>query len=389
MSRIGIDARMYGPNQTGIGIYIQHLIEGLAKLDSPHDFFLFMREPYASEYKPTAPNFHTVHAPEHWYSYAEQATYPWRLMAKRLDLMHFPHFNSPVLYPGKTVLTVHDLTPKFDPGKTLGRKWWKRVAYDTVLKRATNKAHAIIAPSQFTKHDATIHLGIPPEKVHVVYEGIKGKITPEQQQALQDDYPAYKQQAFEQLRRYSPMPQLRQPFIFYTGVWRSHKNLVRLVDAFYTVRKDYGIDATLVMGGKRDPNYPEAEQRIRALGLQPYVITPGYIPEEALGLFYAAADVFALPSLYEGFGLVAVEALNFGAPVAASRQGPLPEVVRDGALYFNPHDTGEMAAVLARIVQDKQLQEQLVHNGQQVIVRYSWDTMARNIHAIYEQALKT
>ena len=86
---------------------------------------------------------------------------------------------------------------------------------------------------------------------------------------------------------------------------------------------------------------------------------------------------------------MALEALNFGAPVAASRQGPLPEVVRDGALYFNPHDTGEMAAVLARIVQDKQLQEQLVHNGQQVIVRYSWDTMARNIHAIYEQALKT
>ena len=353
MSKIGIDARMYGPNQTGIGIYIQHLIEGLAKLNSPHDYYLFMREPAYSSFQVPADNFHTIHAPERWYSYGEQATYPWRIMRRNLDLMHFPHFNSPMMYPGKTVLTVHDLTPKFDPGKTLGRKQWKRHAYDRVLQCATNKAHTIIAPSQFTKNDASIHLDLDPQKIEVVYEGVKGKLPAAQRAKLLKNYRTYKQHAFERLSEHYGIPNLKQPFIFYTGVWRSHKNLVRLIDAFHLVRKKHGIDVTLVMGGKRDKNYPEAEYRIRALGLRDHVVTPGFIPEEMLGLFYAASELFVLPSLYEGFGLVAVEALNFGTPVAASIRGPLPEVARDGALYFDPYNVEEMADTMARILHDQ------------------------------------
>src|SRR3989344_2347227 len=110
MARIGIDARFYGPEGTGIGRYVEKLLENLELLDQKNDYFVFLRSSNFHIYNPKKPNFIKIKADAHWYSVKEQIIMPAILVKEKLDLVHFPHFNAPLLYPGKFVVTIHDLT---------------------------------------------------------------------------------------------------------------------------------------------------------------------------------------------------------------------------------------------------------------------------------------
>ena len=121
MKRIGIDARMYGPTFTGIGIYIECLLKELSKLN-PHNitFIVFTGEIHRREIESLGENFEFIPVQAPQYSLAEQITFPLILRKAKLDLMHFMHFNAPLLYRGKSVVTIHDLILSLYPGKTIG-----------------------------------------------------------------------------------------------------------------------------------------------------------------------------------------------------------------------------------------------------------------------------
>ncbi len=386
--KIGIDARMYGPKQTGIGTYIQHLINNLIQIDKDNEYFLFLLPEAFQQIGKLPSNFHKIKVSSHWYSFKEQTTFLKKLLSHNLDLVHFTHFNLPILYPHRFVVTVHDITPKFFPGHKMGKSLYRRLAYDFILSRGAKKSTFIITPSFKTKKDLISFYGADNNKVKVIYEGVKDKYPLETRREFLENYSQRKELALQNLKLKFHVKNIKTPFIFYVGVWRSHKNLPNLVRAFRILIDKYKFGGMLVLGGEEDIYYPETRKEWQNLGLSDKIIRPSFLSGEKLTSFYQAADVFVLPSLYEGFGLVTLEALNNGTAVACSNIEPLKEVLGDSALYFNPHNPSDIADKVWQLLQSKKLQLKLLANAQDILNCYDWATMAQKTHQLYLAALK-
>ena len=175
--RIGIDARFYGPLGKGLGRYTQKLIENLEKVDTENQYFIFIRKENFNDYKPNNKNFEKVLADFRWYSFAEQFQLPPLIKRYNLDLMHFPHFNVPIFYNGKFIVTIHDLILTQYPTEratTLGpiKYKMKRLGYKIVIRNAVKKAKKIIAVSNFTKSEIIKYFKLKENRITVTYEAI-------------------------------------------------------------------------------------------------------------------------------------------------------------------------------------------------------------------------
>ncbi len=175
--KIGIDARFFGPKDKGFGRYTQKLIEHLEKIDSRNQYFVFLRKQRWNEYQPRNENFKKVLGDYTWYGCKEQILLPLKLKKYDLDLMHFTHFNVPILYKGKFIVTIHDLTLRKYPTFKKGLKNFltypvKNLAYRTVFKHAIKHSEKIIAISEYTKKEILNHYQVSPQKIKVIYEGI-------------------------------------------------------------------------------------------------------------------------------------------------------------------------------------------------------------------------
>lgn len=371
---IGIDARMYGAEQTGIGNYIKHLIENLAQIDKRNEYVIFLLDKEYDKFKLPAKNFRKVKVFSHWYSWREQVILPFEFLKERADLMHFPHFNSPVFYFGKSIVTIHDITPFFFPGHKMNSRLRKN-AFRFVFNSSIKKASVVIAVSGSTKNDIVKHFGLKSDKIEVIYEGVDEnfKILPNRGKII------------EKLNaRYN----IQKPFIFYTGVWRNHKNITGLIRAFAMLKKELGGKYQLVLGGKEDPFYPEVKKTIRDLKLEKDIICPGFIPAGELCQFYNICSLFVIPSFYEGFGLVGLEAFACGAPVVSSGITSLPEVLGKAALYFDPRNTDQMASVMSEALKNTETQGRMIQDGFKQAQKYSWRRMAEETLKIYQKQLR-
>ena len=174
--KIGIDARMYGPKQSGLGRYIQQLVENLKKIDTGNEYVVFLHQNNISEFSNTNnANFKIVIANISWYSLAEQIKFKKIIKKEKLDLMHFPHWNVPLFYNDPFVVTIHDLIMYHYPrpsATTLGpiKFWFKDLAHRIVLRHAVRKAKKIIVTSEFTRQDVHKTLGVELEKMAVIYQ---------------------------------------------------------------------------------------------------------------------------------------------------------------------------------------------------------------------------
>ncbi len=171
--RIGIDARFFG-FKVGIGRYTEKLIEHLEKNDNHNDYFIFLTKKGFNEYQPANQRFNKVLANDRWYSFKEQILFPLRLYEKRLEMVHFLHFNVPLLYFGRFAVTIHDLTQR-NLSKEASKLplvifWLKKAMYYLVIKTALKKAKKIIAISNFTKEELIRYYNIKSEKIIVIYE---------------------------------------------------------------------------------------------------------------------------------------------------------------------------------------------------------------------------
>jgi len=172
--KIGIDARMHGASFTGIGRYTAELIEHLAEQDSDNEYVLFMRKELFESFKCSNDRFKKVLADFPHYSFGEQFGFSKVLKKENLDLMHFTHFNAPIFYNRPFVVTIHDLTLSFFPGKKMNHIF-HRMAYHKVIRSVTGNAKKIIAVSNHTKKDLIETLKIPEEKITVIYNGVSTK----------------------------------------------------------------------------------------------------------------------------------------------------------------------------------------------------------------------
>ena len=368
--KIGIDARMYGTGFTGIGRYTAELINHLARLDDHNEYVLFMRKEAFDDFKCPNERFKKRLADFSHYSMGEQWGFNRLLKAEKLDLMHFTHFNAPLLYKGPFVVTIHDLTLSFFPGKKMNH-WYHRVAYHKVIKNVTQKAKCIIAVSENTKYDLVNTLHVSEKKVSVIYNGISphfGGIKPTSKSALMKG------------------TGLSKPFFLYTGVWRDHKNVVGLIKAFASFNAAHDTQYELVITGKPNTTYQEVPDAIRSLGVEGQVHLVGLVSEEDLYGLYQNALAYVFPSFYEGFGLPPLEAMQCGTPVLASNTSAIPEVCGEGnALFFDPYDLKDMQSKMEQMATDEALRRNLIQRGGERVKAFSWDKMTQAVMKIYDR----
>ena len=368
--KIGIDARMYGPKQTGIGNYIKNLIKHLAEIDKENEYIIFLLEKEFEKFNSPAENFKKQKVSAHWYSWREQIILPFEFKKVKIDLMHFPHFNRPILYFGKSIVTIHDLTPKFFPGHKMN-SLIRKIGFWITFNQSLRKAKKIIAVSQATKNDIVKHFKISPKKIAIIYEGIdKAKFQ------IPDS-------RFQILKKYN----ITKPFILYVGVWRNHKNMVGLIKAFDILLKKYKLNYQLVLTGEENPYYPEIRKTWQNLNLEKNIICPGFVSKKDLVRLYSRTSLCVIPSFYEGFGLVGLEAMSQGAPVVSSHILCLREILGNAAIFFNPYDANDMAEKLFLILSDENLKEKLIKQGFEQIKKYDWKKMAEKTLGIYKKAI--
>ncbi len=376
--RIGIDCRMYSSKFTGIGRYVYELVHHLTTEDKEHEYVLFFNEPEFSNFKLPNKRCTKVKVGARHYSIAEQTIFLYKLYQAKLDLMHFTHFNAPILYRRKSIVTIHDLTLSFFPGNKM-RSPLYRGAYKLTLKAATHNASKIISVSNYTASDLQRMLNVDPHKIHVTYEGVNEDFKPNPNT--------------EEVDMTKKKLGITKPYILYTGVWRSHKNLVSLVKAFHILRDRYKEDVQLVITGREDPLYPEIRRTAQESGHMEDVIFTGMVEEKDLMNLYTGAHVYCLPSLYEGFGLSPLEAMKCGVPVAVSKTSCLPEICGDNpdeptALYFDPYDPTDIAEKLHTLCVNDDIRKKLIANGRQHVKIFSWEKMAKETLEVYNAVLR-
>lgn len=371
--KIGIDARMYGYAQTGIGNYIRHLLYCIFETDKKNEYVIFLMPEEYDNFNLPNERIKKVKVSAKWYGWKEQLLFPFQLYKENLDLMHFTHFNSPVLYFKRSIVTIHDITPYFFPGHKM-RSIIRKIGFKTVFFSSVKKAAKVIAVSENTKNDIANYFKIKRDKINVIYEG-----TDSQFKIINND-----QRTIKIKKKHN----IIKPFIFYTGVWRNHKNLVGLIKAFGILRNKYKLDYQLVLGGREDPYYPEVRETWEKLKLGQEIIRTGFIDQKDLPLFYNMAEVFIIPSFYEGFGLIGLESFACGTPVISSNTTSLPEVLGTAAIYFNPNDSKEMAEKIKLVLMDKKLYNELIEKGFMQCEKYSWKKMGEETMEVYRKILK-
>ncbi len=366
--KIGLDLRMVDGG-AGISRYVFELSLQILEQDKTHQYVLFFHT-ITPELRTAYEKFghKMVETKIRHYSLAEQIKLPYILGREKLDLVHFPHFNVPVLYFGKFVLTIHDLTHTRFPGKKKSHIF-HRFAYNLVLVNAIRRAKKIIAVSQATKNELREFFGTNQDKVAVVYEGIN-KIY-----GVMD-----REEAFAKV---TAKFGLTKPFLLYVGVWRRYKNLPALARVYdHLVKK--GFDLDLVLVGETDPFYPEIQSQIMSIVNSARVKALGRVSDEELKWLYNSCLTFVLPSLAEGFGLTALEAAACGAPVAASDIPTLREVMGQGAEFFDPNNEENMYDVLSFICDNPKRQEDLANGGLSRSKHFSWKKAGEETLRVYE-----
>lgn len=367
--RIGIDARMYSTRFTGIGRYVKELIDNIAATDTENEYIIFFNEEEYVNYMPPNPRISKRRVKAGYYSFKEQTSFVAALNREDLDIMHFTHFNAPILYNKPSIVTIHDLTLSKFPGQRKTTLMHK-MGYQMTIKNIVSKAWRVICVSEHTKEDAIKMLGVGVEKIRVIYEGISNDIQPVADTAVLSSIK----------QKYG----ITVPYFLYTGAWRKHKNLVNLIKAYNLYRNIHDGNNVLVLAGKIDPNYKEVTDAIHEFGLSSHILTPGFIPDADLPGLYSGAQGFVFPSLYEGFGLPPLEAMACGCPVAVSNVSSLPEVCGEAAVYFDPNDPEKICEAMNQITQPN-VRDTLIKTGLDHVKTFSWPLMTQKTLGIYRE----
>ncbi len=393
--RIGIDVRwlqqsLINKSLGGIGGYSYHLVKGLLSLDSNNEYIFFIsKDKNHKEFLQLINgnlNARIHDLPENWeVTFApeclkivpvmaqERLCIVPRLKESKLDVFHSLHQFTPSyrIQNCRSLVTVHDLIHGLFPEIYLRRKIQQWVYFTRIS--AIKKASKIIANSENTKKDVIRLLDVPENKIRVVYLGVGEDFRPAESSPLVKSV----------MQKYG----INKKYILHVGGVSATKNVNRLLLAFKRLLTVHKKDLALVVVGNFSftPDYQKAfGAKLEELDLQKRVILPGHVPEKDLILLYNGASLFVYPSLYEGFGLPPLEAMACGCPVVVSNAASIPEVVGNIGLYVNPHKVNEIVSAMEKVLTNKSLREKMVGRGLERAKLFSWEKMAKETLAIYE-----
>jgi len=381
--KIGVDACCWS-NKRGFGRFTRELLEALVAEDGENEYLFFVdRETAETDGFPTRVQkivAQTEFSPTQAASAdgSRSAKDLWAMsrevLRHKIDIFFSPAVYSyfPIFNRTKIIVTLHDVIADHHPELIFPNKksqmFWK-------LKQniAIRQAHLILTVSEHSKEQIIEYFRLPESRLRVIMEAARAVFT-----VLPHD-----EQMNETLRRHNLEPD--EKFLLYVGGISPHKNLNTLIDAFA------GLNETklmLVGDYKDDPffsAYPALKKQVEELGLTDKVIFAGFVEDIDLAYLYNAATLVVLPSLEEGFGLPAVEAMACGTPVAASNRGSLPEVLGDAGVFFEPQDVENMAAVIKQILSDDTRREEMSRAGLNRSKQFMWKKAANDLLAIFEE----
>jgi len=371
-SVVGLDARKL--KDFGIGSYIRHLLEAIARRpDSErYRFRVYARRADRDSLSPLPPHFEIVEENSPGYSVSEMTQFAWRLFRDRLDLFHATHYVLPPLARARAVVTIHDiihlLCPQFLPNRAA-------LLYARfMIRRALTRSDRIITVSFNSKRDLVDYFGVSPSRIEVIYNGASSRFRPGISEEERARIP----------RKYG----LPVPYLLFLSGEKPHKNVRNVVRAFAEARRERSIPHALVLAGPLPKNPARLEALIAALDLAEVVFRPGVVEEADLPALYAAADAFLYPTLYEGFGLPVVEAMACGTPVLTSSTSALQEIAGGYAYLVDPMDVDAIARGIVALVTGERLRNDLKALGLKRALDFSWDKAAERTLAVYAAALR-
>jgi len=354
MKEIAIDCRM--ACCSGIGRYIRGTLCALTQLDSQFDYQIIGDDQQLSRLPRS--HFQISHAG----IYGLQEQFEILRLAKRSECLHVPHYNAPLAWSKKLIVTVHDLihlhfTHYLDSPMA---KIYAKIMLPVVLE----KASAIIAVSEYTKQDLVSVFGIPPQKITVIYHGIDAQ--------------------FQEVK----LPAGKLAYFLYVGLLKPHKNIGTLLAAFRRLQQEANFQPVkLVLVGKADTKHEVVKTWLREMAENKMIEWVSEASDEDLIRYYQGASALILPSRYEGFGFPLIEAMACGTPIIASDAASIPEIASDAALYFDPASSDELAQAMKQILTDTQIRTQLIDKGRVRRQVFSWTNAARKTLQVYESVM--
>jgi glycosyltransferase involved in cell wall biosynthesis len=373
---IAINAHLLAHTRTfrraGVSNYVEALLHGLGAIDRQNRYSVYTTRGLGARALGLPPNFRV--RPSRLPTINPRVRIPWEqllapalLRLGRADVYHGVLNVMPLASPVPSVVTIHDLSPFLFP-QTFRRV--NRIYTRWAIRVACRRAARILAVSEFTKQEIVRWMRVPPEHVVVTYNAADDRFAP----------PSAEELAI--FRRQKGLP---ERFVLFLGTLEPRKNLPLLLDAYAMVARS--IDAPLLIAGSQGWLYEPVLAKAEQLGLGDRLRFVGYVDQADQHLWYAAATVFAFPSLYEGFGMPPLEAMASGTPVVVSSSSSLPEVVGDAGLVVSPSDPEELADALHRVVTDETLRAELRMRGLAQARRFSWRNTAERTLEVYREAV--
>lgn len=365
---IVIDARLYGPKHTGIGRYTKNLLKALVHLPNfkKYKFTLIVYKNLLEEIKKDlGDNFNYVATNIKHYSVQEQLFLPFILYCLNPDLVHFTHFNKPILYFKKSVVTIHDLIKHFFTGKDTTTKnqflyGIKHLGY-LLLIRIIVKRNQIIVPSNFWCKYLIQKFNLNHSRVVTTHEAVDPTFLINNQNS-----------------------EIKNPknYIIYTGNLYTHKNIKVILEALKELP-----EISLKIICARSFFSDKLKRQISHMGIKKQVEFLGYLDDKEFKNVYKEALALVHPSLMEGFSLTGLEAMALNCPVISSNSSCLPEIYEKSVLYFDPNNSKDLVKKINKLKGNLDLRQKLINLGQQQLRKYSWSKTAKQTMDVYKKML--
>lgn len=364
------DARVLGtPQLSGIGYYTRDLLKHLLSTtpDIHHTLFFNAHNPHSHQIFQKHTQSFPPHLQAHNYQPNKTITLKSILSSLSLpfshqpDIVHLPHINTLTITGTKTICTIHDLSYEHFPHflSNQDRLW------HTLMAHKARQATHFIADSYSTQEDLTNLWHIPPQKITVIYPG-----------------PPLNQHKY---RYNQDNSQTNRPTLLFIGTLEKRKNIPRLLQALYLLIKNKKCpNLLLILLGRPGNDYQTIQKTIQKLKLHQNVLIKNYCSQLEKQKWLHQSTLFIYPSLYEGFGLPLLEAMEAGLPIISSHLSSIPEVTGQAALLVNPYKPSEIATAIDDLLQSPRLQNQLIQSGYKQLQKFSWTQTSQQIQKLYQ-----